>query len=66
VSLDQTEADILAGAAVALRKRAARQREVAKAHGPGSGEAAIALRLAAEFDELAAEFALEVSSARAL
>lgn len=54
--IDQLEADILAGAVAALRKRAARQREVAERHGPGSGEASIALRIAVTLDELAAEF----------
>jgi hypothetical protein len=53
---DRTEADILAGTIAALRRRADRQRAIAAKHGEGSGEAATALRLAAEFDELADEF----------
>jgi NTP pyrophosphatase (non-canonical NTP hydrolase) len=60
--IDQTEMNILAGAVAALRKRADRQRKVAAQWGEGSGEAAIALRLAAEFDELADEFSREVAS----
>jgi hypothetical protein len=56
----QLDADIFAGTVAALRKRAARQRGIAKDHGDGSGEAAIAFRLASEFDALADEFAREV------
>jgi hypothetical protein len=57
---DQTEADILSGAVAALRRRADRQRAIAAKHGEGSGEAATALRLAAEWDELADDFARAV------
>jgi hypothetical protein len=60
--VDQLEADILNGAVAALRKRAARQREVAERHGPGSGEAAIALRIASELEALALEFELELAA----
>jgi hypothetical protein len=58
---DEIETAFLAGAVAALRKRAAQQRGIAKAHGDGSGEAAIALRLASELDRLAVEFELEAS-----
>ncbi len=61
--IDQTEMDLLAGAIAALRKRADRQRKVAARFGEGSGEAAIALRLAAEFDELADDFSREAIAA---
>ncbi|MGB7976255.1 MAG: hypothetical protein WCF81_18355 [Roseiarcus sp.] len=61
--IDQTEMDILAGTVAALRRRADRQRKVAAKHGEGSGECAIALRLAAEFDELADDFAREAIAA---
>jgi hypothetical protein len=54
--IDQTEADILAGAVTALRRRAARQREVAASWGEGSGEASVALRIARELDRAADEF----------
>jgi hypothetical protein len=47
---------MVAGAIAALRRRAARQREVAERHGPGSGEAAIALRIADTLLQLADEF----------
>jgi hypothetical protein len=57
--VDQLELDILAGTIAALRKRADRQRGIAVAHGDRSGEAAIALRIAAAFEELAAEFERE-------
>jgi NTP pyrophosphatase (non-canonical NTP hydrolase) len=56
---DALEAEILAGSILALRRRADRQRKVAAAWGEGSSEAAIALRLAAEFDELADDFPRE-------
>jgi hypothetical protein len=54
--IDPLEADMVAGAIAALRRRAARQREVAERHGPGSGEAAIALRIADTLLQLADEF----------
>jgi hypothetical protein len=54
---DETEHEILAGTIAALRRRADRQRKVAAQWGEGSGEAAIALRLAATYDELADELA---------
>ena len=57
--VDQLEIDVLAGAVAALRRRADLQRKRAAAYGGGSGESAIALRLAAEFDELADEFSRE-------
>jgi hypothetical protein len=57
------EADILAGMIAALRRRADRQRKVAAKHGEGSGECATALRLAAEFDELAGAFSRQASTA---
>jgi|HubBroStandDraft_2_1064218.scaffolds.fasta_scaffold432080_1 hypothetical protein len=62
--IDALEADILQGAITALRRRAARQRKIAAdwtVTGENgvvvkAGEAAIALRIAAALDELAAEF----------
>jgi hypothetical protein len=59
---DQLEAEMLSAAAASLRRRADRQRDIAARHGPGSGESAVALRLAAEFDELAEEFAASPAS----
>jgi hypothetical protein len=57
--VDEIERGILAGAVAALKRRAIAQRKRAAEFGAGSGEAAIAVRLAAEFDELAVEFELE-------
>ena len=58
--VDQLEIDVLAGAVAALRRRADLQRKRAAAYGGGGrAKAAIALRLAAEFDELADEFSRE-------
>ena len=64
---DQTETDILAGAVAALRKRAARQREVAAkwtVHGINgavikAGEGVIAERLSIALDAVADEFSRE-------
>jgi hypothetical protein len=52
----QLEAAMLSGAVTALRRRAERQREIAAAHGEGSGEAAIADRIAEVLAQLADEF----------
>jgi hypothetical protein len=49
----ELEKEFRAGAVVALRRRADRQRDIAKAHGSGSGEAAIALRIAVAIDQAA-------------
>jgi hypothetical protein len=59
--IDQTELDVLAGSIAALRKRAAAQRKRAADFGERSGEATVALRLAAEFEDLANTFALEAA-----
>jgi hypothetical protein len=64
---DALEADMLSGAIAALRRRAARQREVAArwtVHGDGgvvvkAGEGAIAERIAAALDQAADEFERE-------
>jgi hypothetical protein len=53
---DEFEAAFTAGAVTALRHRAERQREIAAAHGEGSGEAAIAGRVAEALAHLADEF----------
>jgi hypothetical protein len=57
--IDQTEADILAGAILALRRRAARQAEIASSGRPS--EAALALRIAATLADLASEFEREAA-----
>jgi hypothetical protein len=60
--IDLLEAELLAGAAAALRKRAQRQAQLAAAgttrgdRGVRTGEAAIASRLADAFSQLAREF----------
>jgi hypothetical protein len=59
---DDLEEAIVAGAIAALRRRADRQRAIAKAHGPGSGEAAIALRIAETLDRTADELEAEAQS----
>jgi hypothetical protein len=53
------EADILTGAIAALRRRAARQREIAASWGPGAGEASVALRIAKALEDAAADFERE-------
>jgi hypothetical protein len=53
---DEIEAAFVAGAARALRRRAERQRDVAKAHGDRAGETVIALRIGDVLDALATEF----------
>jgi hypothetical protein len=63
-TIDPEEAEMLRGAAVALRRRADRQEKLAKdgtAHSANgspirTGEAAIAVRVAATLSQLAAEF----------
>jgi hypothetical protein len=57
--IDQTEAAVISGAVVALRRRAARQRDIAAKRGDRSGEAAVALRIAEALEAVAAEFGLE-------
>jgi hypothetical protein len=52
--IDQTERDIIAGAVTALRKRAARQADIAASGRPS--EAATAARIAAMLSDLANEF----------
>jgi hypothetical protein len=53
---DPLETAMLSGTVTALRRRAARQRQIAKDRGDRSGEAAIALRIATTLETLAAEF----------
>jgi hypothetical protein len=57
--IDQTETDILAGAVTALRRRAAREREIAASGRPS--EAATAARIAAVLADLANEFEREAA-----
>jgi hypothetical protein len=61
--IDDIESRITAAAVAALRRRAARQREVAAARGDRSGEGTVALRIAVALDELALEFEFELAAA---